>query len=99
PNDRWQGISDVSRQLRWLQSSLSAGKSGTARLPSGVIAPRPAASRARWIALGVAAAVAMAAIGGLIGARWFGSAAPASSRSLRLHSFFLPPEGHVFDGR
>jgi eukaryotic-like serine/threonine-protein kinase len=98
PDDRWQGLSDVSRQLRWLQSSLSAGRSGAAKLPSGVIAARPSASRSRWIALGVAAAVAIAAIGGLIGARWFGGAAPASASSLRLHAYLLPPEGNYLAG-
>src|SRR6185503_19341993 len=29
PNERWQGMSDVARQLRWLQSGLSSGKSGS----------------------------------------------------------------------
>src|SRR6185503_1950874 len=28
PNERWQGMSDVARQLRWLQSALSSAKSG-----------------------------------------------------------------------
>ena len=29
PNERWQGMGDVARQLRWLQSGLSSAKSGS----------------------------------------------------------------------
>src|SRR5215213_10195838 len=31
PNERWQGMGDVARQLRWLQSALSSVKSGALR--------------------------------------------------------------------
>src|SRR5688572_31434886 len=44
PNERWQGMGDVARQLRWLQSSLSA-KSGSMARP---VAAAPPAARWRW---------------------------------------------------
>jgi Tol biopolymer transport system component/tRNA A-37 threonylcarbamoyl transferase component Bud32 len=97
PNDRWQGLSDVARQLRWLQSSLSAGKSGSRRLPSGVIEARPSASPVRRAALFAATTLAAAAIGALGGARWPGPGA-APSPALRLHAYLLPPEGNYLAG-
>ena len=35
PDERWQGMSDVARQLRWLQSSLSAARVGRRRSQRG----------------------------------------------------------------
>lgn len=97
PNDRWQGLSDVARQLRWLQSSLSAGKSGSGKLPSGLIASRPSsASRARWVAIAATALLAAAAIGGVIGARWVGRF--QTTTAPRLHAYLLPPEGNFLTG-
>src|SRR5688572_9268083 len=40
PNERWQGMGDVARQLRWLLSGLSSAKSGSMA--------RPAVPVARW---------------------------------------------------
>lgn len=39
PDDRWQGISDVARQLKWLQSSLSGARSNSESLSGVVTAP------------------------------------------------------------
>jgi Tol biopolymer transport system component len=96
PNDRWQGMSDVGRQLRWLQAGLSADRSGARKLPSGVVTPVSPWSRTRWTAL---AAVMLAAIGALA---WFG--APGWMRRAaavpmpRLHAALLPPEGSFLAG-
>ena len=93
PNDRWQGLSDVARQLRWLQSSLSSGRSGSAPLPSGAV-PKPPSRAPAWVrGAGVAAAVIAAAVMGAAAARWFGGTAPPAP-ALRLHALLLPPEGH-----
>jgi Tol biopolymer transport system component len=49
PDDRWQGMSDVARQLRWLQTGMSAGKSGPltrADVPSPMPPPAPPPSTA-----------------------------------------------------
>ena len=34
PNERWQGMGDVARQLRWLLSGLSSAKSGSMAKPA-----------------------------------------------------------------
>src|SRR5688572_11037945 len=36
PNERWQGMGDVARQLRWLQSALSNARSGTTPRPEKI---------------------------------------------------------------
>jgi Tol biopolymer transport system component len=87
PDERWQGMSDVARQLRWLQSSLSAAKSGAVvRGAAGVTARRRIGR-----AIAVLAAAAIAAAAGATAARWFGG--PAAD-AVRLHAFLLPPDGH-----
>ena len=92
-------MSDVARQLRWLQSSLSASRSGSGKSPSGVIAGAARCIAARWIALGIAAALAIAAIGGLIGAALM-SAEPRQRPRRRCgsHAYLLPPEGNYLTG-
>ena len=91
PNERWQGMSDVARQLRWLLSGLSSAKSGSMTRPAA------AAARPRWqqawpIAAAVVAGLAVGA--GLIWAL----ASPAPADPLRLHAFMLPPEGSYLTG-
>jgi serine/threonine-protein kinase len=92
PNERWQGMSDVARQLRWLQSGLSAGKSGQMVRPATLARSRGMA----WgpIAIAVAGIAGIAA--GAIAMRVLG--APVAD-PLRLHALMLPPEGSfLIDG-
>ena len=90
PNERWQGMGDVARQLRWLLSGLSSAKSGSMARP----APVARARSYRWwpIAAAVIAGVASGAM--LMRAM----ARPAASDPLRLHAFVLPPEGSYLTG-
>ncbi len=90
PNERWQGMGDVARQLRWLLSGWSSAKSGSTARP-------PAAARARWsrswpIAAAVIAGLAAGA------ALMRGIAQPAATDPLRLHALVLPPEGSYLTG-
>jgi Tol biopolymer transport system component len=89
PDDRWQGMGDVARQLRWLQSSLSSGRPG-----SGVVR-RTASSTRRRQGL-VAAAVLLAAALGAAAARWLWTDPPGPA--VRLHAQLLPPDGHYLTG-
>ena len=95
PNDRWQNLTDVARQLRWLQSSLSSGKSGSTKLPSGLF---PARSRS-WLRPVALTAVAIALVIGALGVgRRFSSSSPPPA-GLRLHATLAPPEGrHMTNG-
>jgi Tol biopolymer transport system component len=90
PNERWQGMGDVARQLRWLLSGLSSAKSGSMAKPVPVA---PARSSRWW-------PVAAAVIAGLVGgaALMRGLASPAATDALRLHAFLLPPEGSYLTG-
>ncbi|MFM8532579.1 MAG: serine/threonine-protein kinase [Acidimicrobiia bacterium] len=47
PNERWQGMGDVARQLRWLQSGLSSAKSGA--VARGTVPVPRSRPRAWWI--------------------------------------------------
>ena len=91
PNERWQGMGDVARQLRWLQSALSSAKSGAVN--RGTVAP---ASRARlgswWKPL--AAAIAGVALGAA--AMWMWPRSTAAP--LGLHALLLPPENNYLTG-
>src|SRR5688500_15337759 len=90
PNERWQGMGDVARQLRWLQTSLSA-KSGTMAKPQAA-APRRRSSRAWPIS---AAAIVGLAAGALLMRGLF----PATTiDALRLHALLLPPENNYLTG-
>ena len=95
PNDRWQGLTDVARQLRWLQSSLSSGKSGSTKVPTGVIPGRSRSwTRPLALTLGVIALVVAAL---LIGRRT--APAGAASTAARIHATLAPPEGrHMTNG-
>jgi Tol biopolymer transport system component len=94
PNDRWQNIGDVARQLKHLREMMSGPKSGPVSSP-GMAVAMPAAARrgprmsprVAWIAAGVFALVAAA----LLIAR-FQPSAPARA-PLQLHALLLPPEG------
>jgi eukaryotic-like serine/threonine-protein kinase len=91
PNERWQGMGDVSRQLRWLQSALSSAKSGATARPAALAAR---SRLRRWWP------VAAAVIAGLtIGAVLTGAfAAPPAADPLRLHALLLPPENSFLTG-
>lgn len=91
PNERWQGMGDVARQLRWLQSALSSAKSG-AVARSTVPAASPARKLSWWLPLG--AAIAGTAIGAAM--MWMAprTVAPVSG----LHAFLLPPENSYLTG-
>jgi Tol biopolymer transport system component len=91
PQDRWQNIADVARQLRHLRDMMSGQKSGP---QSGAIAMPPAAQTRRgsrlvipWIAAAVFAAVAAV----LLLDRW--REAPAAAPPLSIQAHLLPPEG------
>ena len=84
PDERWQGMSDVARQLRWLQSSLSSARPGLGVVRKDVSSPR-------LPRLLVAVALLLAAALGAAAARWLWTDPPA--RAIRLHSQLLPPEG------
>jgi Tol biopolymer transport system component len=91
PNERWQGMGDVARQLRWLQSGLSSAKSGaTARPPSLPV-------RSRWLRSWPTAAAVIAglALGALLMAAF--NRAPAIDH-VRLHALLLPPENSFLTG-
>ncbi|MGE3491620.1 MAG: protein kinase [Vicinamibacterales bacterium] len=105
PDDRWQGMSDVARQLRWLQSGMSGGKSGAvarADVPAAappVAAASPAATAWRWgMIFGTAAAVAAAvfAVLGIAAVLTRDDRRPGDR--LRLHAFLLPPAGYYLTG-
>jgi Tol biopolymer transport system component len=88
PNDRWQGMGDVARQLRWLQSGLSSGRSG-----SVARAAVPIVTRSRWRST---VAVAAAAIAGLAigGASVRVLARRAADPPVPVHAMLLPPEDY-----
>jgi serine/threonine protein kinase len=90
PNERWQGMGDVARQLRWLQSGLSAAKSGVVPRSEILAARRSAAG---WIA--AAAAVAGILLGAAAAWWWSPSRADVATR---LHAFLLPPDGNYLTG-
>jgi serine/threonine-protein kinase len=97
PNDRWQNISDVARQLRHLRDMMSGTKSGT--LPASAVMPqamRPPrdhrlAARTGWI---VAAALGAALVMVVV---WRGRSPSLTATSpaggVALHAVILPPEG------
>lgn len=91
PNERWQGMGDVARQLRWLQSGLSSAKSGSIAKPAAPV------TRPRWLrAWPIAAALAAGVAGGaaLINVLF----TPMAPEPLRLHAVMLPPEGSYLTG-
>jgi Tol biopolymer transport system component len=89
PNERWQGMGDVARQLRWLQSALSSAKSGaTAR--GAVSAP----TRRRLWSMPAAAAIAGLAIGAAAMWMWPRHAEPPFG----VHALLLPPENNYLTG-
>ena len=90
PNERWQGMGDVARQLRWLQSALSSARSGS--VARGAVAAPRTRGRLPW--LPIAAALAGIAIGAAV--MWLlprSAAAP-----LGVHALLLPPENNYLTG-
>src|SRR5687767_9377842 len=93
PNERWQGMGDVARQLRWLQSSLS-GRSGSMARPA---APPAVETRWRWARSWPIAAAAL--IGLAAGAALMrGLDRPSPDDVARLHALVLPPENNYLTG-
>ena len=91
PNERWQGMGDVARQLRWLQSGLSSAKSGSMAKP---VAPAARGRSFRWWPIAAAVLAGLAA--GAVLMR--GTVPPVTTDQLRLHAFLLPPEGSYLTG-
>lgn len=93
PNDRWQNIADVARQLRHLRDMMSGTKSGSvsasAILPAGVTPSRTRSPAAR-IALAATAIAAVAATAFVAGRL---TTVPEQGRAVRLHAALLPPAG------
>ena len=89
PNERWQGMGDVARQLRWLQASLSV-KSGSMAKP---VPP----ARWRWSRSWPIAAAVL--IGLAAGAALMRGLFPTSAPEVaRLHALLLPPENNYLTG-
>jgi eukaryotic-like serine/threonine-protein kinase len=91
PNERWQGMGDVARQLRWLQSALSNARSGaTARPPAVEL-------RSRWRRVWPLAAAIIASLAA--GAALMASLDRAPTIDpLRLHALLLPPDNNFLTG-
>jgi serine/threonine protein kinase len=90
PNERWQGMGDVARQLRWLQSALSSAKSGS--VGRSVVPPPPRALRSWW------KPAAAAIIGIAIGAAGMGLTPRPIAAPLGVHALLLPPENNYLTG-
>jgi serine/threonine protein kinase len=90
PSERWQGMGDVARQLRWLQSALSSAKSGS--MVRGTVPSPVVRRRAWWIP-------ASAAIAGVVLGAAAMSIAPRPVPELPgVHAFLLPPENNYLTG-
>ena len=91
PNERWQGMSDVARQLRWLQTALSNARSGA------TVRPAPIAARSgRFRSWPVAAAVIAGLAAGAALVAAFNRAQAAAP--IRLHALVLPPDNSFLTG-
>jgi Tol biopolymer transport system component len=91
PNERWQGMGDVARQLRWLQSALSSAKSGA--MARGTVAVAP---RARWRSSWLPIAAALAGVA--IGAAMMWLLPRPTVAPLGVHALLLPPENNYLTG-
>ena len=99
PNDRWQNIGDVARQLRHLRDMLSGPRSGSHSgsmvAPPGVLpsaTPSATGSRRTWPIAWIATAIFAAIATALILDRLRSPQAPAAP-PLALHALILPPDG------
>ena len=90
PNERWQGMGDVARQLRWLQSALSSAKSGS--VSRGAVAAIPR-TRRRSVSMPLAAIAGIA-----IGAAAMWLMPRSSAPPLGVHALLLPPENNYLTG-
>lgn len=92
PNDRWQNVADVARQLRHLRDIMSGPKSG-ATSASAVMLPSTAGprlwmgTRLGWVVAAILGTLAVV----LVVDRVRSSAPPPPD--LALHALILPPEG------
>jgi Tol biopolymer transport system component len=90
PQERWQNIADVARQLRHLRDMMSSGKSGllnaSAVLPAPVITTT---SRRPWL-LGAAALAVIAALAFAAGRL---TTTPEEHVPVSVHAAILPPAG------
>src|SRR5262245_2306568 len=92
PNERWQNISDVARQLRHLRDMMSGSKSGA--LSASAVMPQPVRPRQRlgaaagWIAAAVLGSAAIA-----LGVDRLRPSPSSPTSTLALHALILPPEG------
>jgi Tol biopolymer transport system component len=96
PNDRWQHMADVARQLRHLRDMMSGAKSGSLSASSVMavgVAPQRAASRRAW--LWTAAALLMIVAAFFAGRRF---STNVSSPPPRLLASILPPAGMYLTG-
>ena len=90
PQERWQNIADVARQLRHLRDMMSTGKSGL--LSASTILPAPAApatARRPWV-LGAAALALIAALAFVAGRL---TTAREERAPVSVHAAILPPAG------
>jgi len=91
PNERWQGMGDVARQLRWLQAGLSSSKSGAVTRQAVIAATPRWRPRLLWLA---AAATAGVLLGGVAMWMW-----PRRDAALpALHAYLLPPDNNFLTG-
>jgi Tol biopolymer transport system component len=87
PDERWQSVHDVLRELRWI------GENDAAAAPASAPAAAPATKLSKnfkWIAAGIAVAAAA-----LAGAGVYFMRTPAPAPTVRFE--FLPPAGGGFD--
>jgi eukaryotic-like serine/threonine-protein kinase len=92
PNDRWQNIADVARQLRHLRDMMSGPKSGS--LSASAVMSQPVVTRQRviWSWLPWVVAAILGALAAVLIVDRVRSRAPAAP-PLALHALILPPEG------
>jgi Tol biopolymer transport system component len=92
PNDRWQNIADVARQLGHLRGMLSGHSSGSLS-GAAALPPAVAGSHKRWWRVAAAAVGTLAVLGSaaFLLTR-FANRAPQDS-PLRLHALIMPPAG------
>ena len=102
PNERWQNISDVARQLRHLRDMMSGPRSGRISASGAMPAPavvlaQPATAAAPTSArpqAGLRRRSSAPRLVGLVVDRMRSTAPPGSaSAPLSLHALILPPEG------
>jgi Tol biopolymer transport system component len=91
PNDRWQNIADVARQLRHLRDMMSGPKSGVMSAVNVPVASAPSrggpSARAGWIA-----AAALGLLAAVLALDRIRPETPAAAPP-RVHALIPPPDG------